>query len=111
MNTPELLTPREVAERLRVSNWTVYDLFRKGELRGVRVGKAVRVFADSVAAFIDAHTNAAPVVKPLPVPFVPPPPRPRNVRKGGWEGYAMLPGVQKMLREGRLGVNPADDSP
>ena len=40
---PGFLTPREVAEVLRVSDMTVYRLIRSGELRALRIGKSFRI--------------------------------------------------------------------
>ncbi|MEU6415679.1 helix-turn-helix domain-containing protein [Microbispora sp. NPDC046933] len=36
--TPDMLTVPEVMAVLKVSRWTVYNLFRSGELRSVVVG-------------------------------------------------------------------------
>lgn len=38
MTLPELLTPTEVAEALRVAPETVRRMLRRGELKGYRVG-------------------------------------------------------------------------
>lgn len=38
VETPRLLTPREVAARLRVGRMTVYRLINRGELPAVRLG-------------------------------------------------------------------------
>ena len=53
------LTPREVADQLRVSSMTVYRLIKSGELRAVRVGKAYRILEDDVDAYLaDRFTRA-----------------------------------------------------
>lgn len=45
----EVLTVRETADRLKISESLVRDLFRKGRLRGLRIGKKlIRIFADSL---------------------------------------------------------------
>ena len=40
---PVLLTPHEMAARLRVSPMTVYRLIHAGEIRAKRVGRAFRI--------------------------------------------------------------------
>ena len=50
-----LLTPREVAEVMRVSTMTVYRLIKSGELPAIRVGKHLRIRGNDVAAFLDAR--------------------------------------------------------
>lgn len=52
--TSELLTVPEVAARLRISTGQVYQMFRRGELAGVRIGQRVRIYADAVQAILDA---------------------------------------------------------
>ena len=51
----DLLTPREVAEVMRVSTMTVYRLIKSGELPAIRVGKHLRIRANDVAKFLDAR--------------------------------------------------------
>lgn len=58
-----LLTPREVAELLRVSPRTVYRLARARELASVAVGQSVRFRAQDVAAYVDRCAAAARVVR------------------------------------------------
>jgi excisionase family DNA binding protein len=45
---PRLLSVREVADALAVSRVTVWRLVRRGELRPVRVGRAVRFRPEDV---------------------------------------------------------------
>jgi excisionase family DNA binding protein len=49
----DLLTPREVAEVMRVSTMTVYRLIKSGELPAIRVGKHLRIRSVDVATFLD----------------------------------------------------------
>lgn len=49
---PGFLTPREVAEALRVSDMTVYRLIRSGELRAVRIGKSYRISEEDFDAYL-----------------------------------------------------------
>ena len=51
----DLLTPREVAEVMRVSTMTVYRLIKSGELPAIRVGKHLRIRGNDVVEFLDAR--------------------------------------------------------
>ncbi|RSN59586.1 excisionase [Actinomadura sp. WAC 06369] len=53
MAEAKLLTVPEVMAALRLGRCKVYDLIRSGELESVKVGRARRVPADAVDAFID----------------------------------------------------------
>ena len=55
----DLLTPREVAEVMRVSTMTVYRLIKAGELPAIRVGKHLRIRGDDVVKFLDARVVPA----------------------------------------------------
>ena len=57
----DLLTPREVAEVMRVSTMTVYRLIKSGELRAIRVGKHLRIRGNDVATFLDDRVVHTPV--------------------------------------------------
>jgi len=50
--TDRLLTVREVAALMRVSNMTVYRLIRAGELRAARVGRGYRIREGDVDAYL-----------------------------------------------------------
>lgn len=50
-----LLTVREVAETMRVSNMTVYRLIRAGELPAIRVGKHFRIREHELSEYLDAQ--------------------------------------------------------
>jgi len=53
-NMPDrLLSPKQVADGLNVSVWTVYRLVRKGDLVAVRVGRLLRIPESSLEAFLD----------------------------------------------------------
>lgn len=51
MNTNESFTTEEIAEILKVSKLTVYDLIKKGELKAFRVGRQMRIDAADLEAF------------------------------------------------------------
>ena len=48
-----LLTVREVADAMRVSNMTVYRLIRAGDLKAIRVGRNFRIRESDVDRFLD----------------------------------------------------------
>ncbi|MDI9608469.1 MAG: helix-turn-helix domain-containing protein [Atribacterota bacterium] len=52
-----LLTPKEVAEKLRVSEQTVLRWLRKGKLKGVKVGKLWRVREEDLRELIKEVNN------------------------------------------------------
>lgn len=56
---PGFLTPREVAEALRVSDMTVYRLIKFGELRALRIGKSFRISEEDFDTYLaDRFTEA-----------------------------------------------------
>ncbi|RDV80911.1 helix-turn-helix domain-containing protein [Ammonifex thiophilus] len=58
----ELLTPRQVAEKLKVSRKTVVKWIRSGKLPGRKIGTLWRVDANDLEAFLGrAETRKAPV--------------------------------------------------
>ena len=48
----QLLMVRQVAERLACSEWKVWDMIHKGELRSIKVGRLERIDPRDVEAFI-----------------------------------------------------------
>lgn len=48
-----LLTPREVAETLRISRSYAYQLLNTGKIPCVRIGKSCRVHPDDLRDYID----------------------------------------------------------
>lgn len=58
MNSPiQLLTIRQVSEVLAISIPMVYKLIRHGNIPVVRLGSALRIHPDDLAAFIDSHRS------------------------------------------------------
>ena len=55
---PQYLTPKEVAERLKVPPKTILNWIYAGKLRGHKVGKHWRLLEGDVLAFIEASTQA-----------------------------------------------------
>jgi excisionase family DNA binding protein len=58
-NMDPLLNAEEVGAVLGISKSKTYALFSQGELPVVRLGRAVRVRASALEAFIQRHTAAA----------------------------------------------------
>ena len=52
-----LLTPKEVAEKLKVSEQTVLRWLRNGKLKGVKVGKLWRVKEEDLRELIKEEEN------------------------------------------------------
>lgn len=51
---PDLLTLTQVAERLQVSHWTVYQLIWNKELHSVHLGRCHRVRVRDIDAYLDS---------------------------------------------------------
>lgn len=75
MSDREKLTAAEVAGLLRCTTQTVCKLFRRGELEGFRLGPRVRIYRDSVEAYVASRSNRpapAPPAPATPAPVTPP---------------------------------------
>ena len=46
----ELLSAKQVAAKLRVQPWTIYELVKRGELPAVRIGKRILRFRPKAMA-------------------------------------------------------------
>lgn len=63
MNTDPLFAAEEAAEYLGVSHWTVRRLIARHELRGVYLGRLLRVRRSDLEAYLSAaSTDALPRV-------------------------------------------------
>ncbi len=60
INDQKLLTATNVADRLQVNERTVTLWLRKRQLRGFKIGKAWRISADDLQAFLEAKENLPP---------------------------------------------------
>jgi len=60
VNTPKLMTVREVAEILGVRPSRVADLIRRSVIKPVRLGRQIRVAPDALSAFIESGGQALP---------------------------------------------------
>jgi len=54
-NVPRLLTARQCAELLAISERSVWSLTQRGQLRAVRLGRSVRYDLPDVLAFVNAN--------------------------------------------------------
>lgn len=52
---PEYLTVREVAEKLRKSEWFIYQLLRSGKLDYQPIGRQKRIPVDSVLDYLESE--------------------------------------------------------
>jgi excisionase family DNA binding protein len=48
----DLLTVQEVAEGLRISRWTVYQLIRSGQLESVKIGRRRLLLQSSLEEYV-----------------------------------------------------------
>lgn len=48
---PELYTPTEVAQKLKVSPKTVYSWLKSGKIEGVKIGKLWRIRKEALEEF------------------------------------------------------------
>lgn len=52
----DMLTVKEVASYLKVSENTVYNYLNKGELNGVKVGRSWRITRESIRTYLTRNT-------------------------------------------------------
>ncbi len=93
------LTPEEVAEELRVSRFTIYDLIKRGELQAFRVGRKMRILRSALDSFTtssaavdaapDAAAAAAPVTAPAATTLASPPGAARHLRDTTRDGFVV----------------------
>ena len=57
MEKDQMLTPKEVAEYLKVPIETIWRWCRKGTLPAVKIGKYWRISGDELAVFIKSKGN------------------------------------------------------
>lgn len=56
----EWLTPKEIANELKVSTWTVLEACRQGRLQSLKTGAhTVRIRREWLEAWIDGQTRGA----------------------------------------------------
>jgi excisionase family DNA binding protein len=57
IEAPQMLTPDDVAARLKMHRDTVRRLLRTGKIPGVKIGRAWRVPSDRLAKWIEKGTT------------------------------------------------------
>jgi len=67
-------TPEEVAEILRISKFTVYELIKRGELIAYHVGRKVRIEGSDIENYKRKSKGLDPLESPLTPPLDPPAP-------------------------------------
>ena len=61
-----LLTAKQAGERLRISESTVFRLLRGRQLKGVKLGRALRFTEEELMDFIERHREQGePETRPL----------------------------------------------
>jgi excisionase family DNA binding protein len=65
MGAKLLLTVGDVARELSLGETTVRELIARGELRAIRIGRALRVRAQDLEAFVAGLGEPAPAPLPL----------------------------------------------
>jgi excisionase family DNA binding protein len=84
----QYIRARAAADALAVSVKMVYKLVSRGDLKALRVGRAVSILLASLQEFVTRNT--LPAREPRPV--APPPTPPRRRRKGAkGAGFVFLP--------------------
>lgn len=49
-------TPKEVADYLKVSTYTIYEWIKAGKLKAYRIGRGLRVKDADLQAFVEGRT-------------------------------------------------------
>ena len=53
LGVEQLLSPREFAERLSISRWTVYSWVASGRIAYSKIGRLVRIRASEIERIVD----------------------------------------------------------
>jgi len=49
----KLLSPKELAERLSISRWTIYKMLEDGRIQSVKIGRLVRILDSEVLRIVE----------------------------------------------------------
>lgn len=52
MNKDDLFTPEEIAQKLKITKYTVYEMIKRGELDAHRLGKKIRISGDQFELYL-----------------------------------------------------------
>ncbi len=55
----KLLSPKELAERLSISRWTVYKMLEDGRIRSVKISRLVRIPESEVLRIVEQGLRPA----------------------------------------------------
>lgn len=71
---PLVLEPAEAAELLRISKWHLYESAKRGEIRALRLGRALRIPRAEIARLLGLEdSDAGPTTGPAAATAVTPP--------------------------------------
>lgn len=59
MNPAQLITARQAAKILCISEKTLYTLTKRGDVKAVRIGRSVRYAQGELECYIDRQTTCA----------------------------------------------------
>ena len=54
-----LLTTEEVAEKLKVSKYTVYEMIKRGKIQALRIGRVYRITENDLDEYLKSCLTAA----------------------------------------------------
>ncbi|TVR90369.1 MAG: helix-turn-helix domain-containing protein [Spirochaetaceae bacterium] len=83
------LTPEEVAEELRVSRFTVYDLIKRGDLQAFRVGRKMRILRTALYSFTTTSAAAVPGTAQAAAALASPPDAGQQLRDATRDGFVV----------------------
>ena len=58
-NNPVMLSPKEFADRLSISRWTVYAWIAEGRIKSVKLGRLVRIPDSEVSRIVQEGVREA----------------------------------------------------
>lgn len=57
MEDKVLFTPEEVAEILKLSKYTVYEMIKRGEIKALKIGRGIRISQDHISEYFEMSSN------------------------------------------------------
>ncbi len=55
----KLLSPKELAERLSISRWTIYKMLEDGRIRSIKISRLVRIPESAVLRIVEQGLRPA----------------------------------------------------
>jgi putative molybdopterin biosynthesis protein len=68
MSDDKMYTPEDVANILKISRFTVYQMIKRGELTSCQVGRRIRIEATDLDRYLQSVKNGPPVLTPALMP-------------------------------------------